>query len=217
MEMPRRRHFAGTTRRAWSAIHSSSSPGSIPYRSTIAFGIVTRSFDVTFATSLSSKAGLVVEKWSLNTRHPLVLRPRPSPHLTRRAASALVFALDIGEPLGPGMSRRSPHATARRNPATTTPWRIHFFQRHEDDDPKQTVPARDFIDRCPSSVAAKLVAVVKAVADAPPPAFSGGGKWEAMHGDMNGFYGARGRTQAPALPALLPTRPRRRKGRARRG
>jgi hypothetical protein len=53
------------------------------------------------------------------------------------------------------------------------------------------VPARDFIDRCPSSVAAKLVAVVKAVADAPPPAFSGGGKWEAMHGDMNGFYEVR--------------------------
>jgi hypothetical protein len=40
-------------------------------------------------------------------------------------------------------------------------------------------------------VAAKLVAVVKAVADAPPPAFSGGGKWEAMHGDMTGFYEVR--------------------------
>jgi hypothetical protein len=33
-----------------------------------------------------------------------------------------------------------------------------------------------------------IVAVVKAVADAPPPAFSGGGKWEAMRGDMAGFY-----------------------------
>ena len=38
------------------------------------------------------------------------------------------------------------------------------------------------------SVAAKILAVVKAVADAPPPAFSGGGKWEAMHGDMSAFY-----------------------------
>ncbi|HJX54944.1 MAG TPA: hypothetical protein VJ801_19445 [Polyangia bacterium] len=36
-----------------------------------------------------------------------------------------------------------------------------------------------------------IVAVVKAVADAPPPAFSGGGKWEAMHGDMSGFYEVR--------------------------
>jgi hypothetical protein len=36
-----------------------------------------------------------------------------------------------------------------------------------------------------------IVAVVKAVADAPPPAFSGGGKWEAMHGDMSGCYEVR--------------------------
>jgi hypothetical protein len=57
------------------------------------------------------------------------------------------------------------------------PWRIHFFQRHVQSDPTQSVPARDFLDRCPSAVTAKLVAVVKAVADAPPPAFSGGGKW----------------------------------------
>ncbi|TMQ16844.1 MAG: hypothetical protein E6J90_23180 [Deltaproteobacteria bacterium] len=60
-----------------------------------------------------------------------------------------------------------------------------------DEDPAQPVPAREFLDRCPTAVAAKLVAVVKAVADAPPPAFSGRGKWEAMHGDMNGFYEVR--------------------------
>ena len=36
-----------------------------------------------------------------------------------------------------------------------------------------------------------MVAVLKAVADAPPPAFSGGGKWEAMHDDMAGFYEVR--------------------------
>jgi Txe/YoeB family toxin of Txe-Axe toxin-antitoxin module len=71
------------------------------------------------------------------------------------------------------------------------PWRIHFFKRHADDDPTQAVPARDFLERCPTAVVAKLIAVVKAVADAPPPAFSGGGKWEAMHGNMNGFYEVR--------------------------
>jgi hypothetical protein len=27
---------------------------------------------------------------------------------------------------------------------------------------------------------------------APPPAFSGGGKWEAMHGSMGGYYEIRG-------------------------
>jgi hypothetical protein len=36
-----------------------------------------------------------------------------------------------------------------------------------------------------------MVAVVKAVAEAPPPAFSGGGKWEAMHGDMGRWYEVR--------------------------
>ncbi len=36
-----------------------------------------------------------------------------------------------------------------------------------------------------------FLAVVKAVADAPPPAFSGGGKWEAMHGNMGGYYEVR--------------------------
>ncbi len=36
-----------------------------------------------------------------------------------------------------------------------------------------------------------MVAVVKAVAEAPPPAFSGGGKWEAMHADMAGWYEVR--------------------------
>ena len=71
------------------------------------------------------------------------------------------------------------------------PWRVHFFQRHGADDPHQTVPAREFLGSCPTIVRAKLLAVVKAVADAPPPAFSGGGRWEAMHGDMAGFYEVR--------------------------
>jgi hypothetical protein len=36
-----------------------------------------------------------------------------------------------------------------------------------------------------------MVAVLHAVRDAPPPAFSGGGKWEAMHDEMAGFYEVR--------------------------
>lgn len=75
--------------------------------------------------------------------------------------------------------------------AVRAPWRIHFFKRLPEHDRAQAVPARQFLDSCSTSVAAKLVAVVKAVANAPPPAFSGGGKWEAMHGEMNGFYEVR--------------------------
>jgi hypothetical protein len=37
-------------------------------------------------------------------------------------------------------------------------------------------------------VAAEFDAILDSVAKAPPPAFSGGGKWEAMHGDMAGVY-----------------------------
>lgn len=36
-----------------------------------------------------------------------------------------------------------------------------------------------------------MLAVLAAVADAPPPQFSGGGKWEAMHGTMRGYYEVR--------------------------
>jgi hypothetical protein len=40
-------------------------------------------------------------------------------------------------------------------------------------------------------MAAEIHAVLDAVAAAPPPSFSGGGKWEAVHGDMAGFYEVR--------------------------
>jgi len=36
-----------------------------------------------------------------------------------------------------------------------------------------------------------MLAVLKAVADAPPPRFAGGGKWEAMHDEMKGYYEVR--------------------------
>lgn len=68
-------------------------------------------------------------------------------------------------------------------------WRIHLFERHRDDDPAQAVPARDFLGRCP--VAARIAAVLKAVAEALPNAFAGGGYWEAMHGTMAGYYEVR--------------------------
>ena len=70
-------------------------------------------------------------------------------------------------------------------------WLIHFFQRHVDDDPARTTPTIEFLDTLPDKVAAEIQAVLEAVAAAPPPAFSGGGKWEAMHDDMAGMYEVR--------------------------
>lgn len=52
-------------------------------------------------------------------------------------------------------------------------------------------PADDFLDSCPAKVSAQLIAVLDDVAQAPPPRYSGGGRWEAMHGAMRGFYEVR--------------------------
>lgn len=50
------------------------------------------------------------------------------------------------------------------------------------------VPAEAFLDSCPAKIEARILAVLEVVRAAPPPAFSGGGMWEAMHGSMNGYY-----------------------------
>ena len=74
---------------------------------------------------------------------------------------------------------------------TREPWLIHFFQLHPDDDLHRAVPTIEFFDRLPPKLVAEFQAVLDAVAEAPPPAFCGGGKWEAMHDEMAGFYEVR--------------------------
>lgn len=65
-------------------------------------------------------------------------------------------------------------------------WDVVFYR-----DAQGNVPADDFLDDCPANVRARLMAVLDAVAEAPPPQFSGGGQWEAMHGDMGGYFEVR--------------------------
>lgn len=62
-------------------------------------------------------------------------------------------------------------------------WSLVMARRLDDH-----VPAREFLTSIPLGVRAKLIATLTVVAAAPPPAFSGGGKWEAMHGEMGGWY-----------------------------
>jgi hypothetical protein len=71
------------------------------------------------------------------------------------------------------------------------PWLIHFFRRHRDDDRLETTPTSHFLDSLSDKITAEVQAVLEAVAAAPPPSFSGGGKWEAMHGHMAGLYEVR--------------------------
>ena len=63
-------------------------------------------------------------------------------------------------------------------------WGIVYFKTKDG-----KAPAEDFLDACPAKIEARFHAVLEAVRDAPPPQFSGGGYWEAMHGDMGGFHG----------------------------
>jgi len=78
----------------------------------------------------------------------------------------------------PGIDRQSGSDHARR-----APWDIIYYKA-----PDGKVPAIQFLDECPGTLDAQFTAVLDAVAAAPPPQFSGGGKWEAMHGSMSGFY-----------------------------
>lgn len=65
-------------------------------------------------------------------------------------------------------------------------WDVVYYEASDG-----TVPAIEFLDGCPTKVAANLLAVLDAVAEAPPPQYSGGGKWEAMHGAMGGYFEVR--------------------------
>ena len=62
-------------------------------------------------------------------------------------------------------------------------WDIVYYMT-----PDGLVPAEEFLDGCLDKIEAKMQAVLSAVAAAPPPQFSGGGMWEAMHGTMTGYY-----------------------------
>ncbi|MGN6556656.1 MAG: hypothetical protein ACTHLH_01420 [Solirubrobacterales bacterium] len=62
-------------------------------------------------------------------------------------------------------------------------WGIVYYETGDGE-----VPAEQFLDNCPAKVDARFAAVLEAVRMAPPPQFSGGGYWEAMHGTMGGYY-----------------------------
>ena len=88
-------------------------------------------------------------------------------------------------------ARRAPARPHGAAPFTNDAYEIAYFRRHQDDDPRQSVPASEFLASCPAQVRAKLRAVLVTVAAAPPPRFSGGGFWEAMHGKMTGYHEVR--------------------------
>jgi hypothetical protein len=94
----------------------------------------------------------------------------------------------------PRKRRRARQATApkiRTRPSRDDAHQIVYFKRHREDDPAETVPGREFLALCSSKVRAAMRAVLVAVAEAPPHRFAGGGYWEAMKGDMAGWFEVR--------------------------
>jgi hypothetical protein len=71
---------------------------------------------------------------------------------------------------------------ARRSPPTE-PWDVIYYRAADG-----LVPAGHFLDACPMKVRAHMLAILDDVAGSPPPRFAGGGRWEAMHGAMAGFF-----------------------------
>src|SRR5690349_981421 len=90
--------------------------------------------------------------------------------------SAHIGCLGVSSPSG----RRCSTVAARDSksqPDVAEDWGVEFFQRHADDDDNEAIPGREFLDAIPETVSARIIAALDAVADAPPPAFSGGGYW----------------------------------------
>ncbi len=54
-------------------------------------------------------------------------------------------------------------------------WDVIYYQ-----DAEGRSPVDEFLDLCPTKVAAQLIAVLDDVAEAPPPRYSGGGRWRSL-------------------------------------
>jgi hypothetical protein len=92
----------------------------------------------------------------------------------------------------PSRKGRSSQPPVKTEPSSDDAHDIVFFRRHLDDDSAETMPGREFLrEVCSPGVRAKFNAILNAVAEAPPKRFAGGGAWEAMHGDMTGWFEAR--------------------------
>ncbi|WP_208543712.1 hypothetical protein [Rathayibacter sp. VKM Ac-2804] len=79
----------------------------------------------------------------------------------------------------------------KTGPSADDTHEIVYFRRHREDDPSECAPGKEALDGFPPKVRATMRAVLVAVAAAPPKRFSGGGYWEAMHGDMTGWFEVR--------------------------
>ena len=95
-------------------------------------------------------------------------------------------------------ARRSQRIVTRAEPARVRPQpcsddvhEVVFYRRHPDDDPQARAPGREALNSYPTKVWATMRAVLAQVAAESAKRFAGGGYWEAMRGDMSGWFGVR--------------------------
>ena len=70
------------------------------------------------------------------------------------------------------------------------PWEPQLFKR-TDPETDPLVPALAWLESVPDEVAAEVMATIDAVAQGPPPQFRGGLRYQAMHGEMTGWFEVR--------------------------
>lgn len=87
--------------------------------------------------------------------------------------------------------KTTPAPSVRTGPSPDDAHDIVYFKRHRRDDPEQAEPGRNALRSWPTTVSAKAKAILIAVATAPPKRFAGGSYWEAMKGDMSGWFEVR--------------------------
>lgn len=82
--------------------------------------------------------------------------------------------------------KRAQDLPIKTRPAADDVYDIVYFVRTDG-----SQPGRNFVNALPASPRAKMKVCLVAVAEAPPTKFAGGGYWEAMHGDMSGWFEVR--------------------------
>lgn len=83
-------------------------------------------------------------------------------------------------------TKASKPVIVRTKPSADDAHDLAYFVREDG-----SSPAREFVNGLPSSPRVQMRACLTAVAGAPPKRFAGGGYWEAMHGEMTGWFEVR--------------------------
>ena len=157
------------------------------------------------------------------TRHPHIVPRHPHRPRTRRRTSVTLGRHHRGDlpapSAGPPSRPASGSGAPRTPPAFETTERgarpradavaDPFLPATPGRRPGTAVPAIDILETLPIRLRAEAHAVLAAVADATA-SFSGGGKWEAMHGDGRLLRGPAAGSRAQPPPPVRPRAPGRR-------